>query len=343
MDIVRYSRVLGSVPCARTDSWALVGQDGGQSVPLDDRTLFLYSDTLLAPLRPDRPGPRPPFPFDTDGPCYFLANCAATAGGGDLPAALAGLRYLCGDDGVPVEVIAATGDERRAGLRFWPLHGRYLDGRVYVYYLGIQAVDGRGSWDFLNRGVGLAVLDPQTGRCERLRPGGDWRLWHPVDDDLHFGVQIVEREGRLYVFGSRRSGLDVDAFVGVVPIGALADPAAYRFPDADGGWTPDLHRAGSLGPCGSDYSVSYNAHLGRYLMVYVDSFTRQLVVRLAADLLGPFSPPRVVGRLPRQPSSDLIYMAFEHPSFVRDGGRRLFVSYCQPSFTPNVLVEVGLR
>ena len=48
-----------------------------------------------------------------------------------------------------------------------------------------------------------------------------------------------------------------------------------------------------------------------------------------------------MGRLPHLPSSELIYMAFEHPTFARDGGRQVFISYCQPSFVPNSLVEVG--
>jgi Domain of unknown function (DUF4185) len=344
---IQYSRMLGSVPRMRTESWVLVGQDGGQSVDLDHGTLFLFSDTLLAPLRGptlsgSRTGSRPPFAFDTEGPCYFLANCAAVATGTDLRAALDGMRYLSDDDGVPVEIVQPTRDERRSQLRFWPLHGIHLDGRVYLYYLGIQTIGAGSIWDFRNRGVGLAVLDPDTGRCERLRAGGDWRLWQPTSDDLHFGVQVVARDGHLYVFGSRRRAYDIDAFVGVVPLEEITNPAAYTFPrPGDGRQVSGLHDAGSLGPCGSDYSVSFNAHLGRYLMVYVNSFTKQLLVRLADDILGPYSSPIVVGRLPHLPSSELIYMAFEHPMFARDGGRQVFISYSQPSFVPNSLVEVG--
>ena len=65
-----------------------------------------------------------------------------------------------------------------------------------------------------------------------------------------------------------------------------------------------------------------------------------MLLRLSDDLAGPYSPPEVVGRLPHLRSSELVYMGFEHPKFATDGGRRVFVSYCQPSFTLNTLLEL---
>jgi Domain of unknown function (DUF4185) len=342
-DVVRYVRLTGSAPHTRTDAWVLVGQDGGQSVDIGGETLFLFSDTLLAPLLAPATAQMPPFPFDINGPCYFLANCAGIASGTDLRGALDGMRYLCDGEGIPALVVEPTRDEHRSGLRFWPLHGIWLHGRVYLYYIGIQATGASTMWDFRNRGIGIAVLDPGSGQSERMRHDGDWRLWQPSSDDLHFGVQILAHGGHLYVFGSRRRGFDTDGFVGWVAADDIADPAAYRFAVPGGQPVADLHEAGSLGPCGSDYSVSFNAHLGRYLMLYVDGFTKRLMLRLGDDIVGPYSAPVVVGGLPHLPSSELIYMAVEHPGFARDGGRRVAISYCQPSFTPNSLVEVGFR
>jgi hypothetical protein len=339
---IRSGRLLGAFPRTRTELWALVGQDGGQSVDLGASTLFLFSDTLLAPLRsvPGRGASRLPFRFQADGPCYFLANCAGVAFGRDLRDALASLRYFCGADGIPTQLLPPTPVERGFGLRFWPEHGVYLDGSVYLYYLGIQTT-GQTVWDFRNRGVGLAVLDPASGVCRRLRHDGDWRLWHPISDDLHFGVQVLAHGDHLYVFGSRRRGLRVDALLGRVPPEAISDPASYRYlQPGSGRWVADLRQAGSLGACGADYSVSFNPYLGSYLMAFVDSFTKQLFIRLADDVRGPYSPPRLVGRLPHLPSSELIYTGFEHPKFAADSGRRVYVSYCQPSFTPNSLLEL---
>jgi hypothetical protein len=344
--LVRYGRVLGSVPRARTEEWVLIGQDGGQSVDLGGQTLFFFSDTLLAP-RPAAgahlDAPPPPFAFDADGPCSFLGNCAGLGAGDGIRPALAGLRYLTDDEGLPVEILPPTPAERAAGIRFWPQHGVLLDGRVYVFYLGIQATGGSSVWDFRTLGAGVAALDPASGDCRRVCPGGDWLLWPATADDLHLGVQVVAHAGHLYVYGSRRRGLTVEALLGRVPPGSVADPGAYRFlQPATGRWAPDLDDAGGLGPCGADYSVSYNAHLGAFLMVYADSFAATLRVRTADRPEGPWSPPETVGRLPHLPSSELVYLAFEHPTFAADGGRRLAVTYSQPSFTPNTLLELGL-
>ncbi len=332
--LVRFVRHLGSVPRIRTGSWAMVGQDGGQSIDLGGATLFVFSDTLVVPLTA----------LAADPPCVFLANAAATGVGRGLREALEGLRYFCGDDGLPREILPAAEQERAAGLRFWPEHGVLVDGTVWLYYLGVQATDPSDIWGFRNLGAGLALLDPGSGTAEPLRPRGDWRLWRPTSDDLHFGVQVVRRDDELYVFGSQRRGVDVWGFVGRVPVGDVAEPAAYTYlRPGEGRWVAGLEHAGSLGPCASEYSVAFNAHLGRYLMVYVDAFTKELMLRSADDLAGPYSTPASLGRVPHMPSSELVYLGFQHPGFARDGGRRVYVSYCQPSFVPASLCELCFR
>ena len=45
---VRFARPLGYCHRARAAAWTMIGQDGGQSIDLGDRTLFVFSDTLLA-------------------------------------------------------------------------------------------------------------------------------------------------------------------------------------------------------------------------------------------------------------------------------------------------------
>ena len=45
---IRAVRYIGTLPRRHTNLWVLFGQDGGQSIDLGDRTLFVFSDTLLA-------------------------------------------------------------------------------------------------------------------------------------------------------------------------------------------------------------------------------------------------------------------------------------------------------
>ncbi len=327
----------------------MVGQDGGQSIDLGDQALVVFSDTLLLPTDAsdqvsDRHKTAPPYADDVAERGVFLANCAALVDGADLREGLRRLRFFTDDDEFPVEILAPTEDETAAGLRFWPAHGVASGGGVYLYYLGIETLTPRDVWDFRNVGVGLARLDPETGRCERIRVDGDWCLWRPRSDDFHFGVQAVRHDGQAYVFGSTRHGLDVSALLGRVPLEEIADPGAYEFYDPGrDAWLADSGLAGSLGPCGSDFSVSFNAYLGRWLMVYVDAFSKQLALRLADRIEGPYSEPEIVGRLPHAPASDLVYLGFEHPKFARDDGRRVLVSYCEPRFEMCSLLEVSFQ
>ncbi|MGH2537013.1 MAG: DUF4185 domain-containing protein [Candidatus Promineifilaceae bacterium] len=340
---VAFTRYLGTFPRVQNERWALVGQDGGQSIDLGEATLFVFADTLLALGQPAGKGRRPPFAFGRDEQHYFMANCAAVTSGNGLRGALAEQRYYAeGEAEMPSQILEPTAEEQAAAIRFWPAHGILTDGRVYLYYLGIQQGQSESMWDFRNLGVGLATVDPATGACQRLRQAGEWRFWQTAGDDLHVGVQALRQGDELFVFGSLRHGLTLEAILGRVALAQIGDPAAYRFfrPES-GDWVADLGAAGGLGPCGSDYSVSYNAHLGRYLMIYLDSFDKTLWLRTAEAIWGPYSRPRRIGRVPHQPNSDLVYLAFEHPQFAADGGRRVYVSYCQPYFAAIGLVEIG--
>jgi hypothetical protein len=348
--VIRYARYLGSFPTPATEQWSLAGQDGGQSIALGDngqaQTLFVFSDSLfvLPAPPPHSAESRPPFALDVHEPVLFLANCAAVGHGRDLRQSLADMRYLCDAQGYPRPILPATATETRAGLRFWPAHGLCTEEGVYLFYLGIQTVDPGSMWGFRNQGVGLAVLDPASGESRRVLADGRWRLWQSRADDFHFGVQVVRQGDEVFVFGSVRHGFDTSAFVARVPAGQIAEPPAYRYLTRPAGeWSSDLADAGSLGPCGSDYSIAFNRHLGQYVMTYIDSFTKVLCLRLADDLAGPYSAPRPVGRVPHQRDSELVYLGFEHPRFAQGDGERVYISYCQPYFAPSSLMELCFR
>jgi hypothetical protein len=324
----------------------MAGQDGGQSIDLGASSLFVFSDTLLT-VRPRSAGPDAGFvslAVTSGKPCLFLANCAAVSDGKDIDSGLDQMRYLSGADGFPIEILVPSAKERAANLRFWPGHGLLINSTVYLYYVGVEIMDPADAWAFRPLGSGLAAFDPATGRVERIHREGDWCLWPSRSDDLHFGVQVIRRGEEVYVFGSQRNGLDHHGIVGRVPADRISDPKAYVFLPAVGAdWVREEKDARSLGPCASDYSVAYNRHLGAYLMCYVDGLTKQLMIRVADDLCGPYSVPQAVGRLPHHPSSELIFLGFQHPQFARDGDQRLYVTYCQPSFAMPSVVELRLR
>lgn len=326
----------------------MIGQDGGQSIRFGERTLFVFSDTLFRAAPAARPVRRGDSPFAA--PLrereFFLANCAAVTEAREFSRALATLRYYVDDAGLPRQIFETGRREREEKIRFWPLHGIFHDGLIYLYFLGIRTVDPGTVWGFRNLGTGLARLDPETGACERLESGGDWRWWRPAADDARYGVQVIRRDRHLYVFGSVRRGLDCTARLARVGAGDLTRPAAYVYLASTGPeprWSADPEAACDLGECGSDYSVSYNPHLGKYTLFYVDSHDKRLMLRTAGRLWGPYSPPQRLAGLPHEPASEMIYLGFEHPDFRQGGGRTTFLSYCQPRFLANAHVALTFR
>ena len=330
--MIRSACHLGHFPTLGGPGWTMVGQDGGRSIPLDEGRLFVFADTLLIAARPvagsaPPPARRPP----GRGHLSVLANTAARAQSPDLQQALASLDYFSDDDSVPREILPSSAEERSEGIRFWPHHGLMVNGVVYLYYLGIRVVTGT-TWGFVNEGTGLATLDPATGECRRLDRHGSWIFWPPGTDDLHFGVQVLREGDVAYVFASRRGqrqsagGPLATAQLSRVEVGRLSEPSAY-------------HDLGDLGPCGSQFSVSFNRHLRQYLMTYVDILDGGLYLRVADAPWGPYSEPHRVAQVARKEEA---YLGFEHASFAGENGRRIFISYCEPRFSQNSLVAVHL-
>ena len=190
-------------------------------------------------------------------------------------------------------------------------------------------------------GVGLAQLDPESGRCERLAREGDWRYWRPISEDFHLGVQVLREGDHIYVFGSTRVGMTTEARLARVPVDRITEPDAYEFlASPDPAWARDPESACSLGPCASDYSVSFNPYLKKYVMFYVDAYTTGLTMRTAHRLVGPYTSPQRLATVPRRPTSELVYLGFEHPKFRHEGGRVVYISFSEPRFAANSLVKL---
>ncbi len=343
---IRSIRHMGTFPRHRAPNWMMVGQDGGQSIPMaDGRTLFVFSDTLLAASsaeHPYRPVPHE-LSHNLGSPGMFLANSAGLSSSRDLKQAWAEIDYFTDSDGFAREFIDPIDRERLQRVRFWPEHGVELNGLIYLYYLGIQTVDPSTIWGFQTIGTGLATLDPATGFCQRVWHNGDWRLWTNGGDDFHFGVQVLEEDGWLYVFGSVRISIFSFARLARVRPTEIAEPAAYEYlSSTEPTWSSSLDEGCDLGLCGGDFSVSFNPHVGRYLMFFVDRYEKNLMVRTARRLWGPYSDPKRIIGLPHEPTTEMIYLGFEHPAFRRNDGRTLFVSYCQPRFISNSLITIEL-
>jgi len=333
-------RVVGRALRLGGSNWRMVGQDGGQSIALDRGSLFVFADTLIAP------GDAPEMeigPLLRQRRGIFLGNAAGIAPGGvGLREAMGRIEYVSDGQGIPRELLQTTPLERLAGYRLWPQHGIAMDGRVFLFYIAVLQVGDGGLWGFASQGTGLAVVDPAVGGCERLRWADEWRMWPALPATVHAGVQVLKAEEWIYVYASREEGLEFRAFVARVRPGEIEQPGGYEFYCGERGWSRNLLEGESLGPCGREFSVSWNEYLGGYLMTYLDAYTGALLMRAGEQPWGPFSEPVSLGMVPRDPRTELVSLGFEHPQYAGNGGGELFVSYSEPRFLQNTLLAVRL-
>lgn len=330
---IRSIRSLGYATAGEADSWRLIGQDGGQSVALKDgRSLFLFSDTLLAPMQHSAVSNRG----------IFLGNCAAlsSAEAKPLTAAMAALHYIQNEQNQPREILPGSDAERALGMRFWPEHGIQIGEAVFFFYLGIRQASP-GTWGFVEVGNGLAKLDLRTGTCSRWMCDGDWRPWPMLPSDCHCGVQLLEQNGLVYIFCSRPAGLEHEAFLARVQSDALEEPEAYSFFAGKDRWSQRLTEALPLTRCGSEFSVAYNRYLNCYVMTYVEAHLKQLCLRTAPEPWGPYSEPLRAGVVPHREEAKLVSLGFQHPQFDLNNGRTIFISYSQPHFAQNAMIELN--
>lgn len=342
---IKSTRFLGTVPGLHTPNWTVIGQDGGQSISLGDKYLFVFSDTLITSQLNtySKKVPAAPYPTPFGNQGIFLPNCAGVSSKKDLYQALSNLSYYTNGEGFLCPILETTPRERDQQLRFWPEHGILINDKVYLYYLGIQTIDPNSIWGFRNLGTGLAILDPGSGDCQRVFHQGDWCLWKVLTDDFHFGVQVIGQGDEIYIFASVRDGLLSTARLARVHAAAISDPTTYEYLCAiepEPLWSKHITKAYDLGECSSDFSVSYNQYIQKYTMIYIDEYEKRIMLRTADNIWGPYSSPIKIISVPAKKSSELVYLGFEHPIFRKNNGKTIYISYCQPYFTANSVLAI---
>jgi hypothetical protein len=93
----------------------------------------------------------------------------------------------------------------------------------------------------------------------------------------------------------------------------------------------------------NEMSVSYNAHLGRWIAVRMVGTTNQLALQSAPRITGPWSAPEVFWRPEVLKEGQIFYAAKEHPELAREGGRMIYVTYIDTADYLPRLVEVELK
>lgn len=296
----------------------VAARDGGASVLVGQRVLWMFGDTLMTVTA-------------ADGFNYR----SATAAWGDVAAPLA-LDEPVDAAGAPYQLFPYTADEAAYNAANGPMER-------YALWPGsaIAAPDGTGAWIFYQRllihpgslnyqglDVGLARLAPGSTVASR-DPGPLFSAPTPA-----YALAALVDEDNVYLYAVDSVPGQLDSLARVVRAPLAAAPEATAWTAWDGaGWNTDLSQAAPVlhGPPG-DLSVSYNAELGAFLVVYSAIFSNDVSFRTAPRPEGPWSDARLLfTALPSTSGSD--YAGKEHPELAGPGGNPVVVSTARSTGT----------
>lgn len=326
-------------PCVSVleSSHGALGRDGGHTIAVDGRVLWLFGDSVVG---------------DT-----MVSNTAAWGDTTDPRS----LRDVVDGRAMPTQIIPFRGDEVlfntqhahppsccfahqgcaetspychcpratdcRARVALWPGDGvATADGGATFFYE--RYLVGTAPYDFVPAGMGVATLRPGEATAER---SPHW-LFDGSEPTFSRGF-VVEEAGRriFYAYATtHRQGCAVDILCARADAAALEQRGSYRFWDGVD-WNVDLGAAQPIarGISGGLGSVTWNDHLHAYMSVWSDICTGgdQLALRTAPAPQGPWSAATRIDiqTLGARPDA---YYGLAHPAYGR--GRDLIISYFQP-------------
>jgi Domain of unknown function (DUF4185) len=293
----------------------VTARDGGASVLVGDRLLWMFGDTLMTVT-------------DADGFNYR----SATAGWSSVASPLA-LDETVDTMGAPFQFLPYTADEAAYNSAHGPMER-------YALWPGsaVVAPGGNEAWVFYQRLLvhpGDLNYQPLDVGLARLTTGSTIASRDPAPlfsaPTPAYALAALAAGGFVYLYATAPVSGQLDSTCTVIraPLASAPDPTAWTAWDG-AGWNADLTRAATVlhGPPG-DLSVSFNAHLDAYLAVYSGIFSNDVWMRTAPRPEGPWSDARKL--FTALPGSDTDYAGKEHPELAQHGGAEIVVSTARPT------------
>ena len=334
----------------------MIGQDGAFSIPMPEKTLWFFGDTLIGRRVPGEslwfPGGKPLPPEDMSGKGtieYMFNNTGLLVPNTGVDGVLNDFQYLLDESGKLKVLLPLIDGEDRDRDRIWCQHGVSLNGKLYLSLIKVQMMEHgflTGSGDGNNLlpvnfkviGSGLAVGDPKDWEFRRLLNDKQDYIWWPADVP-HFGSTIlkVKQDPYLYFYGVMMdpSGVQCCSIARVAPE-HIEDYNSYEYLVSDKPeWSGDIRKAMTIfTDAPSEVSVSYNDYLGAFLAVHSLQTSDKIVGRTAPNPWGPWSEPVElctvnVDDSVKLPYNRLIYAGKEHPELAEDNGKTIYVTYVE--------------
>jgi hypothetical protein len=280
------------------------GADSTYSVKLPDgRTAWIFSDTFLGTVNPDRSRP-------ADSP--LINNSIVVQNGNQLTTVHGGTTEN------PTSLFAPTD----GSSWYWAYDGEVEGNKLRIFLIKFTRF-GPGPWDWRWSGTDVATLSLPDLRVRQIVPV-------EADNGVAYGAYVRSDRRHTYIYGLEDLGLSKLGHVARTPKGHLLDQDQWEFWTGDQ-WSSDPSQTAPMlnDSISNEYSVT-KAGDG-YVMITMDTSVpldqwRDIVAYTSCSPQGPWTNRTVVYQAPEADDPELWpYNPHAHPQFTRRG--ELLVSY----------------
>lgn len=284
LPLEQIAMLTGPEPSLNTtwEQWEVYGTDLGSSFMYGDEMVLVFGDTFGA--------------NNSD----WRSNVLAFTTDDDPSDGITFDRMVTDREGHAKEVLESKKvdfDE----MTVIPTYGIAVEGRMFLHYMSVSHWGPPGQWDLGHSGW---AYSDDGGETWTKDPEAQW------PGDSNFGqVALEEHEGHIYIWGipgGRYGGVQLAR---VVPE-ALLDIGSYEYWDGEG-WSDAADNAAEVIPPNvGELSVRWNSFYNRWIMMYLNDPMGLIELRVAEEITGPWSEPRIVVRASEYPA---LYAPYQFP------------------------------
>jgi hypothetical protein len=317
----------------------ILGRDGGYSALFQGKSVWVFGDTFIAKAdAQDRTLLSDSWSFTT--------NLNAQSG-------LSGFQERLDSTGAPTMILPETPAEQAfnqahnvnncqaqpCGARWalWPgaIVANPADNSALIFYMVVSAKPGA----FNFQAIGSSVVLWQNFQQQPQRPTLNPPIVadHPdlmfTETEPGFGSAALISNGILYVYGCGipSNSLDLGCRLGKADPAKAQDRSAWTFYAGNANWSSKVSDAIPVFDGGG--SVSWNNYLQRYIAVYSQVFSQNVVIRTSPNPEGPWSG-ETLAFVAMQPTTGNVYDALAHSEYDANDGQTIFVSYSRATPAP---------
>jgi hypothetical protein len=326
---------------------SVVGMDGAYSIPVGNKILWFFGDTLVGERTEGEslwyPGGEKIGHENMAGTGKIeemLTNTALLIPLGTGMKPMQDFNFLVRDTFRLKQLIPYLADEDPDQYRIWCLHGIQLDEKIYLYY---QMVEMLAEGDVLPvnfkvLGSGLAVGNRIDWNVNRFMFNNQTLFWNEHQPQFAASVlNNIDNDGFVYCYGVLKNpGGIQQCYIARVKPEQIGNRSSYEYLVAENNsWNDDIKNARVIFEgMPNELSVSFNKYLNSYLAVHSLDLTGKIVARTAPNPWGPWSDYTELYQVNVKRTFDLpypvlIYAGKEHHELSEDSGRILYITYIE--------------